>query len=370
MRRTRRILRLVAGVLASAVLVGAPEPRWQVLSVRPLASPRSSRRALTGTCVHRDRGDRIGRITPAARSGSSRPERSGPLAITAGSDGNLWFTYIGKCDEVCVNSAGLGVSPPRVWSRSFRGASAPTAARGASPRVRTATFGSRRARAASAGSIRLESSPSFSKGLSRDFAPVEIAARCGRESVVCSVRGSEFPRTARTDYHGGGDHRVRGRLRRRGLAAGPDGNMWLAQSFGGAHRSDHSDGVITHFFKGISRDGDLSVSPRARMGASGSPRGRATASGGSPQRVRSPSSPSDPRSNPLKIATVPTATCGSRRSGANRDRADTHRRVSSASSHRPRGSSGLSTRYAGADREPSLPVGGGVCESRDPRAVA
>ena len=234
---------------------------------------------------------------------------SGPAAIAAGPDGNLWFTEI-------VGESRSGASRPRASSPSSPPASPPTAARAGSPRARTATCGSpstgdRIGRITTAGVV-----TEFSAGITAGSSPLAASPRA--PTATCGSPSRRRP--DRADHPGGGRHRVRAGITPGssplGITAGPDGNLWFTEHSGNAI------GRITPGGRGHRvlrrhhpRQPARRDRRRARTATSGSPSSAATGSGGSRRPVSSPSSPpaspreADRRGSPR----APTGTSGSRR---------------------------------------------------------
>ena len=267
---------------SSATTIGRVTPgRRRSRSSRPGITPGSQpgphRRAGRQRVVHRVRGNRIGRITPAGvvtefaagiTAGAAR-------GITAGPDGNLWFTESARQPRSAA-------SRPPASSPSSRRHRPPAAAPCGSPRARTATCGSprptgdrigritpagvvtefsagitpgsdpvrhhRRARTATCGSPRTAatasaasrrpaSSPSSPPGITPAAAP--------SASPPAPTATSGSPRTAATAIGritpGGRRHRVHAPASppaavRAASRPGPDGNLWFTECTDGQHR--------------------------------------------------------------------------------------------------------------------------------------
>ncbi len=214
----------------------------------------------TGTCIG---GNRIGRITPAGVitefSAGLSPD-SHPGGIAAGSDGNVWFTELGHCEETCVGGNRIGRITPSGVITEFSTGLSPAAYLGLIARAPdgnmwfTEYAGNRIGRITPSGVI-----TEFSTGLSPNSHPVGIAAgsdgnlwfsQTGLCDEGCSGGGVGriTPAGVITEFSkgitpGGSPFDI---------AAGPDGNMWFTEQGGDRIGQITPAGLVTEFSAGLS----------------------------------------------------------------------------------------------------------------------
>ncbi len=165
-----------------------------------------------------------------------------PYHLTAGPDGNIWFT------EISGNR--IGRITPRGPSPSSRQASLPTATSGASRPVPTATSGSPRNRPYRPDHALRAASPSSASAAHGLSDPLK--SRPGRTAISGSPSSAAIrigritPQGSVTEFSTGISAQ-----QPHGITAGPDGNLWFTEQFGRIGRIT-PQGSVTEFSTGIS----------------------------------------------------------------------------------------------------------------------
>ncbi len=269
--------------------------------------------------------------SPSSPSRLRLEQRAGP-AITAGPDGNLWFTE----GSAATRSGGSPRPASSPSSRSPRPPVGPSASRPA----RTATSGSPKHDGNKIGRItpagvdhRVRRSP---RAGSR---PARHHGRPGRQPLVhrilLATRSGGSPPPASSPSSPSPPRPAAILL---GITAGPDGNLWFTETDRQQDRADHPDRRHHRVPAPHGSDSDPTAASRpARTATSGSPKSAATRSGGSPRPASSPSSRSPRPSTAIPAVSRParTATSGSP-NGCQPDRADHDRYDERRASPAPR----------------------------------
>ena len=244
-------------VLPAAARAARRSPSTTAGLTRTPAPTRRHRGPRRRRLVHRGRRPRrSGASRPTARSPSSAgSRRASPLGITAGPDGNVWFT------ETAAAGAIGRITPAGVDHRVHRAASPTGAARRTSPPAPTATSGSPRRRGDAIGRI----------------------TPAGRHHRV-----HDRPRPPNASPSG--------------ITAGPDGNLWFTEKATAAGSAgSRPRGVDHRVHRRLTRErqphGDHRRAPTATSGSpsSGPARSAASPRPGDDHRVHAPASRRRPR---------------------------------------------------------------------------
>ena len=192
-------------------------------------------------------GNRIGRITTAGvvtEFSAGITAAAAPTGITAGPDGNLWFTEFNGNRIGRITTAGVVTE----FSAGITAGAAPYGiTAGPDGNLWFTEFnGNRIGRITTAGVV-----TEFSAGITASAGPLGITA--GPDG---NLWFTEVCRPDRADHHGRSRHRVQRRHHRPcahpyGITAGPDGNLWFTEFPGNRIGRITPAGVVTEFSAGI-----------------------------------------------------------------------------------------------------------------------